>query len=678
MDEIKTLKDKIIRLERELQETRQKLEEQPAIEDDHENYLAFSGNWESIVQNSPDVIIRLDLSFNYLYVNNTIEKITGYPPSSCIGHSIFDKSFPLDNVSPFIEKSKEVIRTGKQSEHLAEFLTQGRSCFLHLIIKPEFNPGGNVDSLLIITREIPDVFKELELKIQDRTSELKDVNMALDKALENTSLAYEEAEKERQRLFKVFMNAPGLIAALEGTSLVYEFMNPAYQNAFVGKKLVNKNFFESMPELENQEIGHVLKEVQSSGKPYYGVEYPVVVANPKGEMEQRYFNFIFQPETNKDRVGRIFIYAYEITDQVKARRLVEEDVRKLQLIVEALPQMAFILETDGNMVYFNQRWHEYTGKDEHGEGYHWTSIIHPDQYHEYKKTWDLALYYKSPYYQNIYLKNRYGKYKWFMVYINPVKDKEDNVINWIGTCTDIHEQINQTQALNKKNKELQNINRYLDNFVHAVAHDLRTPVANLQLISRIINKAPVEKKEELIDNIIANVNRLDLTLKGLVQIIDTQGKKEIYEPEIQVKKVIDNVIMTEKNRIAQSNAEITVKCRKNLRINYVRSYLNSIFSNMISNSLKYRSEVRPLEIKITCEKEKDKLKIIYEDNGIGIDLKKYGDNLFQPFKRFTAQGKGLGIGLYIINTMVTKNGGHIQIESEPGKGARFVFFLNEY
>jgi two-component system CheB/CheR fusion protein len=67
-----------------------------------------------------------------------------------------------------------------------------------------------------------------------------------------------------------------------------------------------------------------------------------------------------------------------------------------------------------------------------------------------------------------------------------------------------------------------------------------------------------------------------------------------------------------------------------------------------------------------------------EDNGLGIDLQKYGNSLFEPFKRLTTQGEGSGLGLHLVKTMVEHNGGLIQVKSEPGIGTSFTLYLKEY
>lgn len=70
--------------------------------------------------------------------------------------------------------------------------------------------------------------------------------------------------------------------------------------------------------------------------------------------------------------------------------------------------------------------------------------------------------------------------------------------------------------------------------------------------------------------------------------------------------------------------------------------------------------------------------LLVQDNGMGMDLKKWGHLLFQPFKRLNNHRKGTGIGLHLIKQIIEKNGGKIKVKSLPGQGTTFCCFLRPY
>jgi signal transduction histidine kinase len=110
----------------------------------------------------------------------------------------------------------------------------------------------------------------------------------------------------------------------------------------------------------------------------------------------------------------------------------------------------------------------------------------------------------------------------------------------------------------------------------------------------------------------------------------------------------------------------------------VQGFIFSVLKNLISNAIKYRDDERALQIELESKRENDKVLVTVKDNGIGIDLKKYGDRLFKVFSRLTDRADGTGIGLYIVRNLVEGNGGSIKVESEPGKGTTFYCYLKEY
>lgn len=235
------------------------------------------------------------------------------------------------------------------------------------------------------------------------------------------------------------------------------------------------------------------------------------------------------------------------------------------------------------------------------------------------------------------------------------------------------------QELRQRNKELEETNAYLENFVHVIAHDMRTPVANLKYLTEVFTSLDEEGRTQYLSLISKSIHKLDNILNGLVQIIDVKGQYTTKIAEtIDINEVVEQVLEEQQDVINETGAKVHIKNSFPRKITYIRGYLESILRNLISNALKYRKKNRPTEIYLSVLSQDDFVFISVKDNGIGIDLKKHGKKLFTPFKRCKGGTPGLGIGLHIIKTMVEKNGGRITVESEKGKGATFNIFLKEF
>jgi signal transduction histidine kinase len=105
---------------------------------------------------------------------------------------------------------------------------------------------------------------------------------------------------------------------------------------------------------------------------------------------------------------------------------------------------------------------------------------------------------------------------------------------------------------------------------------------------------------------------------------------------------------------------------------YVRSNLRTILLNLVSNALKYRHPDRPLRVSVRTRYAAGQPVLEVQDNGLGLDLKHHGSELFQLFRRFHPQAaEGTGVGLFLVNRLVQAQGGHIEVESEEGQGTTF-------
>ncbi len=248
----------------------------------------------------------------------------------------------------------------------------------------------------------------------------------------------------------------------------------------------------------------------------------------------------------------------------------------------------------------------------------------------------------------------------------------------IGFSIDITAQKNievAFQQVSAKNMELERMNKVMDMFVYAVAHDLKNPINNLDMLNNLMkeSESPSEQKEYT-EALGKSVKRLKQTIAGLTEIIEIEGSQTVQEKEILFEDVFEDVQADLQPLLSEKNGKIEVSFKEQ-KIIYNQAFLTSIIKNLISNSIKYSASSRPPEIKICTERMAGYIVLKVEDNGIGIDLQANNSNLFKPFKRFSMQAEGTGVGLHLIKSMVEKSGGSIEVESTVGKGTSFRCFL---
>jgi PAS domain S-box-containing protein len=261
---------------------------------------------------------------------------------------------------------------------------------------------------------------------------------------------------------------------------------------------------------------------------------------------------------------------------------------------------------------------------------------------------------------------------WLETSFYPIR-KDDDVIGTACNSRDITGRKLAELERSKITKDLIQRNKDLEQFAYIVSHNLRAPVANILGASSELNDPELsgEDKDILNEGLCESVVKLDNVVKDLNQIL--QVKREISETKEKVyfSKLVRDIKISIKNLIEKNKVEIKCDFSEIDEFSSLKSYLSSIFFNLISNSIKYRQQQIPCSIEIKSHVIKNKVEIIFTDNGMGMDLKKRGDQVFGLYKRFHTNIEGKGMGLFLVKTQVETLGGKISVKSEVNKGTEF-------
>ena len=220
--------------------------------------------------------------------------------------------------------------------------------------------------------------------------------------------------------------------------------------------------------------------------------------------------------------------------------------------------------------------------------------------------------------------------------------------------------------------DLMQRNRDLEQFSHIVSHNLRGPVSTILGLNSLLNECATDAHQQfIIDGITASTEKLDGVISDLHAIL--QVKRELSE----IKRTIDMAVVVENIKesinLLISDRNVTISCNFSAvrEIVSVPSYITSIFYNLITNSIKFAHPDRPPVINISSELADGRINLYFQDNGIGLDLKKYGNKVFRLYDRFHHHIDGKGLGLFMTKTQVEVLDGTIEITSEPGNGCAF-------
>ncbi|WP_054852888.1 PAS domain S-box protein [Olleya sp. ITB9] len=220
-------------------------------------------------------------------------------------------------------------------------------------------------------------------------------------------------------------------------------------------------------------------------------------------------------------------------------------------------------------------------------------------------------------------------------------------------------------------------NDRLLNFAHIVSHNLRSHGGNLDMLLKL-------KKEEypnfttneyfpLIEKAVENLNETILNLNE-VAIYNNYENKALEA--INLSKYTDNALNSIKALSIKNHATINVKINPKTTIKGIPAYIDSILINFLTNAIKYRKlDINPI-INIEAIRKDNKVILTIKDNGLGIDLDKYGDKLFGMYNMFHKHKEARGLGLFITKNQIEAIGGSVEVESTVDIGTKFSILFD--
>ncbi len=321
----------------------------------------------------------------------------------------------------------------------------------------------------------------------------------------------------------------------------------------------------------------------------------------------------------------------------------------------------------------------------------WQKIIHPDDLAKsieaYKKHVDTKG--SHPYEIEVQYLHKNGSIIWVRCIGSIIKwDKNDKPIRMIGcnvNITELKEAELEIKRLNRglenkikeRTKELEKSKRELEEFSYVASHDLKSPLINISsLIIMLDNNDYISSEGKFIFNKLKfSINLLQTKLNALNDILDMKSSWKNKKVIISFDKTLKKVLNELSELITENDTEIIADFSECPQIKYPPIQLYSILYNLISNSLKYKNHNEKAIIEITTSKSDNKTLLVIKDNGMGFDQKLGEKKIFGLFKRLHTHVDGLGIGLFIVKSIVNSLGGNIKVISKLNKGTTFKIHL---
>jgi len=267
-----------------------------------------------------------------------------------------------------------------------------------------------------------------------------------------------------------------------------------------------------------------------------------------------------------------------------------------------------------------------------------------------------------------------GEEFWINFSMIPVTDKEGEHSHWISIQRDVTVEKERQKEREQLIRELTQNNKDLKQFSYITSHNLRAPLSNLTGLLNLIEEIPIEDSElkEIINGFSKSTHLLNETINDLVKVIIIKDNPSIQKEKLVIKDVFENVFNQLSFLISSNKPILKIDLEVETIFDINKSYLESIFLNLMTNAIKYQEPSRQLRITIATKVEDNKLFMTFKDNGIGIDLEKNNDKIFGLYQRFHNYPESKGLGLYLVKSQVESMGGTISVDSNVGKGTTFT------
>ena len=289
---------------------------------------------------------------------------------------------------------------------------------------------------------------------------------------------------------------------------------------------------------------------------------------------------------------------------------------------------------------------------------------------------DNAIKFSKPYDMELLFRTAKNNVIWIRAKGIPIIDDYGKCIKIRGILQDIDSIKKKGLALQSSINSLNDQNNRLQNFAHIVAHNLRSHTGNLQFMVNLFEESESEdERAEVFAHIKSISSGLITTIEHLNEIVKINTETDIERKMLVFEDVFKMVVSALQSNIESADAKIEYDFTGCPVISYIPAYLESIFQNLLTNSLKYRHPDRRPIISCRTVKDYNHIYMIFEDNGIGIDLDRYGDKVFGMYKTFHQNPDAKGIGLFITRNQVESLGGTIKIDSTVNVGTKFTIRL---
>lgn len=602
----------------------------------------LTNDLEKIMNSSLDIICTIDDRGRFTRVSAASAKVWGYAPEELVGRDCMD--FVVTDDKELTLKAANRIRRGTEMNHFENDFIRKDGVPLNMAWSAKWD--SEAKTMFCVAKDATEIKK-----------------------------AERQKYEVEQRFLTLIQKGADMVAIVDKDgNYTYLSNNIERIIGFKQEELLGKNAFAFIHPDDVAKVSAALEELLHCTE----------VKMSDFRFKDGYGNWMWVEVIGTNMLGNESINGIVINSRnVTERKLQEEELRKsherFEIVSKATNEFIWDYDIVSGDLYWNENYSKLFGYDKDSNNLQsWKQNIHPEDMEEICDFFNkVASGQNGRYWKGEY---RYRKANGDYAYIFDqgylLLDDKGEPTRFVGAMQDISAR---KEIENEKEliiEELTKSNNDLKQFSFITSHNLRAPLSNIQGILSLIKTDDLcSNNSEMFQYLKISTTQLQQTIKDLTDIIVIRDRPGIHTEEIDLPHLFNNV----KENFLNTLHEIPHQLKTNFQLEKAvlnKSYIESIFTNLVSNAIKYRAKERSLEINIsTYLSGHSNLVINFTDNGIGFDYERCKNRVFGMYQRFHNNVEGRGLGLFMVRSQVSSMGGTIKLESEINEGTRFIIEL---
>lgn len=514
-------------------------------------------------------------------------------------------------------------------------------------------------------------------------------------------LAHQRLKESEDRFRNLADTAPMYIAMADQSGNAVYFNKPWLD--FTGKRLAEMTKVGWLSVLHPDDAPRFEKDFKHAFTKHIPINEEYRFRRADGKY--RWMLAVGAPRFTPD--GHFIGYFGTYTDfhELKTTQLaLEESEYRLRVMANNIPNLAWMAHPDGSVYWYNDRWYEYTGSTaqqaDDGKNHLpevWRSIVDPGYIDKVVDGWHHSIRTGRKFEMIFPLKGNDGKFRPFLTRMVPIRSGDGEVLQWIGTNTDISEQIKTREAearnqelvhitgkLEIQRQELIKLNKAKDEFISLASHQLRTPATGVKqylgiLIGGYAGELTAKQREYAERSYESNERELRI-INDLLNIAQLDaGRMTLNKERVDFIHLVSDIIDEQHDQMNERGQSVEFIKQGHIKpIQADKARMRMAIENLVDNASKYSLPNQRITVTLSWEEGDGGLTISIRDRGVGIkpaDKNRIFDKYVRGDNSLSANIGGSGIGLYLVKKIILLHNGTISVSSKVGQGTVFTLKL---